>query len=344
MEHDNLLLKVCYVDVGTVDFMRDIVRTGCDYPLLIKDRHGLVRGGFLFVVILGFWRGQHRDNTDEKGVSTFFEACVMDGDRSVFRVRFNEDMHDYVAKTPEMYQVGTVVRISDYTLLWMENQSVYDWNVVMIAHSFCLHCGPQNSGHGSGEACVLPPHTRFDMISKKILGGVVQESVLTFLAEKTMRGTKYWSVLPWHLIKQGHFIPEGVHRARWLSSNRKRKEKQTESTMCVKCECQIRLGYLHCILDLFPLEDLDVDAVWRQARGWRVEETKKVDSFKALRAETKRWCVTKYYCATYFCIRLGSYKVPLCFTQKVGGMFPNPKGDFFKNHYQLRPSKMCARK
>ena len=109
-------------------------------------------------------------------VHSFYEACVMDGGRTVFRIRIARCMHNYVERTPGLYMVGSVLRISDYTLVKMHGKARWTWNVVMLVHDFCLHCCPASvtTKEGSGVV-VLPPNTQGDKVHRRVIAKVVHE-------------------------------------------------------------------------------------------------------------------------------------------------------------------------
>ena len=57
--HDTI--SVFYRDIASVNFMVEALRTDCDYPLVVTQPNGSYKGGFVHVVVLGFWRGQQRE-------------------------------------------------------------------------------------------------------------------------------------------------------------------------------------------------------------------------------------------------------------------------------------------
>ena len=330
-------IRVCYNGIGVENFMMNVIRSGKDYPS-IRDGNGNVINGYLNFVVIGFWRGTNQQNDNFENVSTFFEACLMDASKSVFCARLAEPMTGYVEKNPEIFKIGSIIRVSDYTLLWMQTSNKWNWRVVMIVNKFHLHCGPQNMEEDYEEinGNQLPNHIHRVIIHKSVVSKVLKDTSLLFLARGVQRGQDIWSSMPMAQVKKGLFITEGVQRSEWLTKVR-RMHSHVNKPRELRCCCLDNLGYKECVLVTFPLEHVDYSAVLPKCevatKNEGHEQLGEKLVFKNLSARDKRACVRKYYSKTYFCLKIGKYSVPKCFTEAVRRMYPDPKKEFFWRHY-----------
>ena len=110
------LIEVVYEGRLTA-LMASVLTNQCDHP----DAKMLV-DGFVYLVVVGFWRGRHKI-MQGNDFTSFYEACLMDSSGALFRAKISRAMHDYVDRTPGVYQVGSIIRIKDYSLLWLQSET-----------------------------------------------------------------------------------------------------------------------------------------------------------------------------------------------------------------------------
>lgn len=314
-----MLTTVCYEDVATVNFLADVLRSGSDYPC--------VKGGFVQLIVLRFWKGEHVPLAGRAMNTPIYEACVMDGSRGVFRIRFAVAMQEHMEKVKSLLSPGCVIKISDYNMVWFHGTGRHQWRMVMLVHSMFPLCKICDS---LGD--LLPPSIVKEDIETRVIQHVASASGMVFLSKANRAGGgDYWTFMSLPQIKCGVFISDRLKRSQFLC--RARREGGTPILKkSNNCDCGHALGFNTCVLLLFPLEDQDGELIVKQNKmllrglGQR--------SFGDLQPCMKRKCVTIFYCQNYFCLQVGKYTIPKCFMHSLRCRYPNPKSDFFAKHYE----------
>ena len=123
--------KVCIPRFAeaTKNFLTTVILDGNDYPQLSPS-------GWVHVIILGFWTGKHIDNRVNGGVSPYYEACVMDGSKAVFRVRFSASSKGHLNTWLDSMKPGNILRVSNYSLIWFHGIKGMKMRLVMLVDKF----------------------------------------------------------------------------------------------------------------------------------------------------------------------------------------------------------------
>lgn len=272
--------SVVYCD-ATTDFMRKAVKNGAN-----KKKN--MTCGCVCLVVLGFWKGSISLEGGE--IVPFYEACLMDGGRGIFRARIDQEMSDYVEPTLEKYQPGSLIEVTKFSLIWMKGDNSREKKMVMLVHHFSYKRRPPSKMIDNGCSVV------FDRIDKDALSSVIGESSLVFLRQ---RGDGIW-------CSQG--MNEEI-----IAADCARMGNQNINVKQGECDCQQKYGYEQCILCMFPIEEACV----------RVEA--KNDScllFESWTAKEKREELAKHYQVNYLSLKCGRHSFPHCLSLNLLTVFP----------------------
>ena len=185
-------------------------------------RDGATARNGVCLVVLGLWKGVCA--TDKWSVP-YYEACVMDGSRAVFRLRVSSGMHDHVSADFDSYQPGCLIRVRDHRILWMTGGDSIRRRMVMVVDSMRIETRAPIVLSTEVDCPVV-----CDRINKRAIASVLEESLLVFLVQG---GDGVWVMgrsPPW-------LLPRGVKRKRHTNL----------------CDCHSKCEMSECLLSLCPL-------------------------------------------------------------------------------------------
>lgn len=308
-------ITVYYNNVVQSNFMADIVRTGEDYAVLNSVKNMLA--GVCFV-ILAVYKGVHVSRKASRRKTYFYEMCLMDGSKSVFRARLHTRLNGYIADNQNRFQSGCVICVHEYTLVWFgQNKNLRGCREVVM-----------QIGEVSGypldnlplvhlmETVTISPVVACDRIDVRVIYEVMHNSSLVFMSQQQQQGSLVWTFMDPVQVQYGHFLCDRISRADWIS--RKRKLDDSDS-LENRCPCQRDLGHLQCVLAKIPVAAVKLDPTSMKIDG----------DFNLFSPKQKRSELIHYYCVNYLSLRGGNYTIPYCVHDGVRSAFPDSKQDFF---------------
>ena len=315
-------LTVYYKDALTMNFMADVIRTGEDYAIARQPR---CEPG-IFLLILGVYKGYHVTRTGGEA-SNFYEFCLMDGGRSVFRARVHHKLSKQVAENQKKYKCGTIICVTDYTLVWLGDRELEARKVVMHISEFAynplmeLSKNPDSGTNVGGFA--ISPSICCDQIDIGVIVDVMDLSSLVFMSQQLHDDNLFWTFMNATQMRYGHFLSDKISRADWNSKKRK-LVSVCSGESGKRCPCQLNLGLSLCILQTFPLTFVKIGDV--MARG----------DFTLLTPKQKRVALMKYYCVNFLSLNRGPYTIPSCLEDGIRTAFPDPPQDFFAVQWRMK--------
>lgn len=107
-----------------------------------------------------------------------------------------------------------------------------------------------------------------------------------------------------------------------------KKQKTCAVTDCLgkTCDCITKHGYLTCIVDMFPLSNMDWPDLYDQVVD-RLDRNVRGASFEDFPPRHKRWALYWWYAINIFHIKGRASPLPDCFTDAVRKRFPNSNSE-----------------
>lgn len=253
--------------------------------------------------------------------ATVFKLVVMDGSQYVFLCTLN------TGRSPRFSNVdlnpGATLVLSDYKWFTLEPPSLRDG---YMTRSFCLvnkidvQCGPKIGEWTSDDETAVTIEYTSVHIDENVIDYVMDKAyvVFTYPVSQTKNGDYILGLMSKGDIKKAMFISDDQTRRSFLDKKKKRSLENTPPRKPPlngkeECTCDDH-GHMVCVLQTFPLKDVDVDDLFNQ-----VEDRMKIMaavSFESLTSTHQRWAFYWWYAINVFHIRGMRKPLPSCFLQE----------------------------
>ena len=281
-----------------------------------------------------------------------YKFVLMDANRCILKAQLNTGQSAWMKD--QDVTVGASIFVNRYHYVWHDestlDEGIMDGELgrgVMVIDKFTWKDGPKKAWDAADRGVedattIVSDDFAVEFVADTVIAHCYNQSCMMYLSEHWQTGDDagcmFLGTMLFNEVQLGKFIPAVNARADWLAVV---KKKKTESLLddsslghhaSTLCSCQQQYHLSRCVLESFPLCNVDVDELFAAAKI-RVNTTgADGNTFHELHPRHQRWCFYWWYAINIF-RQSTAVKLPKnCFIRAVRELYPNPEGEHYTGY------------
>ena len=261
--------------------------------------------------------------------ATVFKLVVMDGSQYIFLIVLNTGLARQFVGLDLI--PGATLTLSKYTWICLAPPNIKHGT---LSRAYCfvdkinVNDGPGKKWTSDDETAITIEYMSV-IIDEEVIDYVVNTSsvVFTYPVSQDKDGEYIIGFMSNGDIKRAIFIACPEMRKKFLFREKQKRSRELttstrDDTGQVVCGCS-DFGLMDCVLQSYPIEDLDEDDLFDQIE-YRLGERVTATSFGSLKESHQRWAFYWWYAVNIFNVKGSRRKqLPECFVECVRVAFPN---------------------